>query len=112
MTKATPVATEPGDGTNRDDYSSGMEEYQLRKYHAGCTGMFWRSDPTGKHRLASNNNWPRDDAMLRGEIIDVGGEKWLLAKEVKQAFSREWKKAPTGAALPFQYNRHYYLAKV
>ena len=90
--------------------SSPLEEYQLQKRRPGCTGMFWRSDPTGETRLASNNDWPRDNAMLRGKVVQAeNGEKWLLVSEVKQARSKTWTKAPKGAALPFEYNNHYYL---
>ncbi len=91
--------------------------------------MFWRSDPTGKTKLASNNDCPRDGAALRGEVVDAKGEKWLLASElkpkggeklakgekwllvseVKQKGDKDWTKAPDGAAMPFEYNDHYYL---
>lgn len=87
------------------------EEYQLLKKRPGCTGMFWRSDPTKTHSLASNNHWPRDNAMLKGKVIEVDGEKWLLAYRVKQAGQTEWKAAPVGAAMPFEYDGHYYLGK-
>jgi hypothetical protein len=85
-----------------------MQEFNLLKRHGGCTGMFWRPDPTGKVALASNNDWPRDDAVLRGEVAEVKGEKWLLVTEVKQK-GKDWVKAPAGAAMPFEYNNHYYL---
>ena len=71
--------------------------------------MFWRSDPTGETKLAGNDNWPRDGAILRGTVVEVNGEKWLLTKEVKQKGSDQWKPAPEGAAMPFEYDDHYYL---
>jgi hypothetical protein len=89
--------------------STPVEEYQLKKRRPGCTGMFWRSDPTGKTPLASNNDWPRDDALLRGQVVHAKGEKWLLVQEVKQAGKGQWKKTPAGAAMPFEYDDHYYL---
>jgi hypothetical protein len=85
-----------------------MQEFNLLKKHGGCTGMFWRGDPTGKAELASNNDWPRDGAVLRGEIAEAKGEKCLLVSEVKQK-GKDWVKAPAGAAMPFEYNNHYYL---
>jgi hypothetical protein len=85
-----------------------MEEYELKKHRAGCTGMFWRADPTKTTPLASNNDWPRDGASFRGHVVVVKGEKWLLAKQVKQK-AGEWKDAPEGAAMPFEYNNHYSL---
>jgi hypothetical protein len=84
--------------------------YYLKKRRPGCTGMFWRSDPTGRGpKLASNNDWPRDHAMLKGQVVTHGGEKWLLATQVRQANDAVWKTAPIGAAMPFAYDDHYYL---
>lgn len=75
--------------------------------------MFWRSDPTGASALQSNDNWPRDGAKLRGTIVQVennfDSNKWLLATEVLQKGDQDWKPAPQGAAMPFEYNDHYYL---
>lgn len=105
--KAT-AATLPQD--EQQDLQKGpMEEYQLKKRRPGCTGMFWRSDPTGKTKLASNNDWPRDNATLRGQVVEAKGEKWLLVSQVKQPGSSQWKQAPVGAAMPFEYNNHYFL---
>ena len=86
-------------------------EVDLKKHRPGCTGMFWRSDPAGATSLASNDNWPRDGAKLRGYVVTTAknGEKWLLATEVLQANSSEWVPAPAGAAMPFEYNNHYSL---
>ena len=104
-TAAPPVSSAGGE----------IGEYNLKKHHPGCTGMFWRADPTGATGgLANNNDWPRDGAVLRGREVTVGqnnNEKWLLATAVKQARSSQWKDAPQGAALPFEYNNHYYLEK-
>eukprot|EP00798_Chlamydomonas_sp_ICE-L_P001435 gene1435-32809_t len=83
-------------------------EVALKKRHGGCTGMFWRPDPSGKTQLASNDNWPRDGALLRGDIIEVSGQRHLLAKQVKQS-GKNWVDTPAGAAMPFEYNNHYYL---
>ena len=85
------------------------EEYELKKLRPGCTGMFWRSDPTKKTTLMSNDHWPRDGAKLRGTVVEVDGEKWLLTKQVQQKGSDTWHQAPVGAAMPFEYNDHYYL---
>jgi hypothetical protein len=89
--------------------SSKLDEFELKKRRPGCSGMFWRSDPTKKTNLASNSHWPRDGAKLRGNVVEVDGEKWLLAKEVMQKGSDQWKTAPKGAAMPFEYDDHYYL---
>ena len=87
--------------------------YTLKKRHPGCTGMFWRSDPTGTTKLASNDNWPRDDATVCGTpITDQQQQPWLLVSHIKQKNDTQWKVAPVGAALPFEYDNHYYLDKV
>jgi hypothetical protein len=87
-----------------------METFGLKKRRPGCTGMFWRPDPTGTTQLGSNHNWPRDGALLRGVPMDVNGKRWLLCRHVKQKGSNQWKGAPVGAAIPFEYSDHYYLA--
>jgi hypothetical protein len=86
-----------------------MQGYSLKKRRPGCTGMFWRPDPSGKTRLASNDNWPRDGAQLRGTCTEFNGKKWLAVSHVKQAHSSVWIQAPEGAFIPFEYDNHYYL---
>ena len=92
------------------------EIYMLKKRHPGCTGMFWRSDPTGQTKCTTTSeNWPRDNALLRGSPITLenkNNEQWLLVSAVQQSNSTTWKQAPVGAALPFEYDNHYYLEKV
>jgi hypothetical protein len=83
-------------------------EVSLLKRRPGCTGMFWRADPTLTKQLENNNNWPRDGAKLRGKVVTVDGAKWLLATEVLNV-GKSWMKAPEGAAMPFEYDNHYYL---
>ena len=97
--------------------SSGGDIYVLKKKRPGCTGMFWRPDPSGQIPLASaSENWPRDLAKLRGYVVEYKGEKWLQATQVQQEKnlfqSGEWKDAPKGAFMPFEYDNHYYLEKV
>ncbi|CAB9504713.1 expressed unknown protein [Seminavis robusta] len=89
--------------------SDGTQEVSLKKQRPGCTGMFWRPDPTGQVKLASNDNWPRDGAKLRGKVVEVDGKKWMLATQVLQKGGSDWLPAPAGAALPFEYDNHYYL---
>jgi hypothetical protein len=89
--------------------SSDIVEVDLKKHRSGCTGMFWRKDPTGATSLKSNANWPRDGAKLRGRVVEAKGEKWLLATEVLQTGSSKWVPAPAGAAMPFEYDNHYSL---
>ena len=98
--------------TDNNNNDSGVHEFELKKRRPGCTGMFWRSDPTvGGPKLESNNNWPRDGATLRGRVIvDAKGDKWLLTEQVRQAGSNtSWIDAPKGAAMPFEYDNHFYL---
>lgn len=106
-TKATKSKAETMAGSTSNDADG--QEFELKKHRPGCTGMFWRSDPTGQTSLASNNDWPRDGARLKGRVVEVNGEKWLLATHVKQRGDSHWKAAPAGAAMPFEYNNHYYL---
>ncbi len=88
---------------------SAIVEVELKKHRPQCTGMFWRSDPTGATQLASNQDWPRDNAKLRGRVVEAEGQKWLICTHIKQKGSSTWLEAPKGAAMPFVYNDHYYL---
>jgi hypothetical protein len=95
--------------TALSESASTVVEVELKKRRPGCTGMFWRSDPTGVTKLESNNHWPRDNALLRGRVVEVKGEKWLLCTHVQQRGESKWQEAPKGAAMPFIYHDHYYL---
>lgn len=76
-------------------------------------GMFWRTDPTGKIQLTGNDNWPQDDAIIRGEVIvDEDGDKWLRATKIKQKGLGPWLQVPQGSFIPFEYDDHYYLEAV
>jgi hypothetical protein len=86
-----------------------VETYELLKRRRGCTGMFWRSDPAGKTRVASNNNWPRDNALLQGTAVMHKNQKWLHVTHVRQYYETDFAEAPKDAFMPFEYNNHYYL---
>mmetsp|Transcript_20787 Transcript_20787/g.34365 ORF Transcript_20787/g.34365 Transcript_20787/m.34365 type:complete len:91 (-) Transcript_20787:165-437(-) len=87
-------------------------EYELKKRRPGCTGMFWRSDPSGASSVASNSDWPRDGAKLKGAVVEHNGKKWLHVAQIKQASGgAEWVDVPEGAFMPFEYDDHYYLAE-
>jgi hypothetical protein len=105
-TTTTPTAVAPQ--ANKNNMSE-IVELALKKRRPGCTGMFWRADPTGATPLKSNDNWPRDGAKLRGTVAEAKGKKWLLATEVLQNGKTEWVPAPPGAAMPFEHDDHYYL---
>jgi len=85
------------------------QTYHLKKRRPGCSGMFWRPDPTGTTPLEGNQNYPRDGAQLQGQVVQVNGKKWLLTVQVLQKDAKEWVPAPKGAAMPFEYDDHYYL---
>ena len=86
--------------------------YALLKRRPGCTGMFWRQEPTRTNILASNADWPRDGAHLRGNVVkDKNNKAWLVTTHVQQKRG-SWKPAPLGSAMPFEYDNHYYLEEV
>mmetsp|Transcript_129766 Transcript_129766/g.193183 ORF Transcript_129766/g.193183 Transcript_129766/m.193183 type:complete len:122 (-) Transcript_129766:117-482(-) len=107
--KPTTVAPPEAHRSNNNNNMSETIEVALKKHRPGCTGMFWRPDPTGATPLKSNSNWPRDGARLRGTVVEAKGKKWLLATEVLQNGKTEWVPAPPGAAMPFEYDNHYSL---
>lgn len=86
-------------------------EFELKKKHPGCTGMFWRKDPANPFKILSHPNWPRDHASLRGSIVTCSNKKWLKATHVKQP-GGDWTEAPEGAYMPCEHDNHYYLDPV
>jgi hypothetical protein len=68
--------------------------------------VFWRSPTTGRGR---GSDWPRTDALLRGEVVDHGrrvGEAktnvWLHATEIQQP-GQPWKKVSSDNCwMPFE----------
>jgi hypothetical protein len=99
------ISSKPKDYITQHDNDT---VYVLKKKRAGCTGMFWRSDPTHQVTLENNNDWPKDGAFLKGEVRVVNGTQWLAATHV-QNVGNSWKEAPYGAHMPFEYDNHYYL---
>jgi hypothetical protein len=91
------------------DDSSSTNVFALKKKRDGCTGMFWRKDPTNQVTLENNNNWPRDGAILKGRVLFHEGSSWLQATHVKNINDKDWIKAPKGAHMPMEYDNHYYL---
>ena len=87
--------------------------YQLKKRRPGCTGIWWRQDPTSDTMLASGDHWPRDDAWLRGfRVTDKWGDEWLQTTAVRNVGDKRWNKAPLGSAIPMEHEDHYYLEAV
>ena len=94
----------------KDPQGGEVVEVELKKHKPECTGLYWRQDPTpGATKLQSNDNWPRDNAKLRGRVVEIKGKKWLACTHVKQKGSLRWIAAPKGAGMPFEYQDHYYL---
>ena len=85
------------------------EYYTLKKTEQRCTGLFWREDPRpNTPRLSSGDNWPRDYAKLKGEIIiDPYNEEWLLVSHIMQPNESTWKTAPIGATIAFEEDQYY-----
>jgi hypothetical protein len=105
MSSVSPSSTSLSASSLTDDV------YILKKKRPGCTGMFWRSDPTGQTPLSSQSeNWPRDDAKLRGTVVEYKGEKWLKASQVQQVKnlfeSGQYKKS-----LGFKIPRRLFIGK-
>ncbi len=60
-------------------------------------GMFWRGDPYSGKSAPSNDNWPRNGALLRGTgPYDVRGEKYFKVNAVQQAGTSGFTNVPEG----------------
>lgn len=69
--------------------------------HPGhCSGMYWRADPsTGKPSFTGPPDWPRNGAVLRGNVKEFplkpeNSFKWLEVTEYQQSGSKEWVSTP------------------
>lgn len=59
--------------------------------------MYWRGDPFTKARPPSNDNWPRNGALLRGYgPIDANGEAYMKVVSFQQANTKGFVDLPDG----------------
>lgn len=59
--------------------------------------MYWRGDPFTGKGAPSNDNWPRNGALLRGTgPYEVRGEKYFKVSSFQQAGSTEFVSVPEG----------------
>ena len=67
--------------------------------------MYWRGDPHTGKSAPTNDNWPRNGSVLKGEgPYLVRGENWLKVAEIKQAGSDSFKKVPEGTWMMYTQN--------
>lgn len=74
-------------------------EITLKLQHPGtCTGMYWRGDPFTGASAPSNNNWPRNGALLRGTGPHnaPSGEKYFKVSSFQQAGTTGFVPVPDG----------------
>lgn len=59
--------------------------------------MFWRGDPNTKAQPPSNDNWPRNGALLEGTgPYVVGGEAYFKVTAIQQAGKKGFLPVPEG----------------
>jgi hypothetical protein len=59
--------------------------------------MFWRGDPFTGASAPSNDNWPRNGALLKGYgPFDAKGEKYFKVVAVQQAGTSGFVDVPAG----------------
>jgi len=59
--------------------------------------MYWRGDPVTKAPPPSNDNWPRNGALLQGTgPILVNGEEYFKVSAIQQAGATEFVSVPEG----------------
>jgi hypothetical protein len=63
--------------------------------------MFWRGDPATRAAPPSNNNWPRNGALLRGVVVEVNSKQWLKVSEIQQAGKTGFQPVPEGTWMEF-----------
>lgn len=70
----------------------------MKLQHPGtCTGMYWRGDPFTGNAAPSNDNWPRNGALLKGTgPHNAKGEDYFKVTAIQQAGTTGFKTVPEG----------------
>jgi hypothetical protein len=69
------------------------------------TGVYWRGDPNTGARAPTNDNWPRNGALLKGSgPFLVKGENWFKVTEIQQAGTEGFKPVPAGTWMMYEQN--------
>lgn len=64
---------------------------------SSLTGMFWRGDPFTGSGPPTNDNWPRNGALLRGTgPYNARGEQYFKVNAIQQAGSSTFVDVPDG----------------
>lgn len=67
--------------------------------------MFWRGDPFTNKSPPTNDNWPRNGALLKGTgPYHAQGERWFKVTEIQQAGTTGFKPVPEGTWM--LYDQH------
>eukprot|EP01038_Epipyxis_sp_PR26KG_P010775 gene10775-14468_t len=92
----TSIAVESKNAVESNDSNEDVKVVVLR--HPGtCSGMFWRGDPTTKKSPPTNDNWPRNGALLKGSGPHVvAGENYFKVFEIQQAGTKSFVPVPDG----------------
>lgn len=65
-------------------------------------GVYWRGSPETGKSAPSNDNWPRNGALLKGTGPHfIKGENWMKVTEIQQAKESQFKKVPEGIDYPY-----------
>ena len=65
--------------------------------------MYWRGDPITGARNPTNDNWPRNGALLKGYgPIEARGEKWMKVLEIKQQGAPDFVPVPEGTWMMYE----------
>ena len=68
-------------------------------------GMFWRGNPETKAQAPSNDNWPRNGALLQGfGPYMVDGEAYFKVTAIQQAGKSGFITVPDGTYMLYNQN--------
>lgn len=87
-----------------------LKVFQLQKNADRCTGLFYRSNPFKDDHsvLAQYNDWPRDNALLMGEVHEASQKKWLKVKKLKQPGKKKFTKCQGESVwIPFVHDQYF-----
>jgi len=74
--------------------------FKLAVSTGGCSGVFWRGNPTTGAGPANNADWPRNGALLKGIVHIVAGAHHLEVSEQVPAGGSAWQPVGGGKWMP------------
>jgi hypothetical protein len=78
-----------------------LQTFRLKVSHGSCSGVWWRGDPRTGKGPPNNKRWPKNGALLKGEVVVVSGQKHLRVVEQLPKGKKVWEPVTENKWMPF-----------